>query len=277
MFKQVTQAAQQTVNTAKKEVAKLETKSKRAMQVGTTDGFDGGASKLYDAGANKSGRTTIEHKITFGIDEKVGDAQNSDHVVSGLQLRNFAQRGGTVLSAGADVFLGGKQETVSTGLDGARHESLVKIGVEAGAQGFVGTVNGVRAGVQAGVEVLDKTTTRSDLGHGLQLKDEESIRGFWGARARAGAQLGTVTGAEVELFAGAKGLGEKRGSITDGSRELAGVAGRFGTMVGVGVIAHAEAGYDVDNQQARVSVDAGAALGIGAQVGGDVTVGGKDE
>ncbi|MFT3706881.1 MAG: hypothetical protein QM817_04360 [Archangium sp.] len=277
MFKQATQAAQQTVSTAKKEVAKVEEKAKRAVNVGMTDGFDGGASKLYDAGANKSGRTTKENKVTFGIDSKFGDSQNSDHLVSGVQLRNFTQAAGTVLSAGADAFVGGKQETVSTDLDGTRRESLVKMGAEVGVQGFVGTVNGVKAGAQLGIEVLDKTTTRSDLGNGLQLKDESSIRGFWGARARGGAQLGTVSGAEVELFAGAKGLGEKRGSITDGQNELAGVAGRFGTMVGVGVIAHVEGGYDVDNHQARVSVDGGAALIVGAQVGGDVTIGGKDE
>lgn len=123
----------------------------------------------------------------------------------------------------------------------------------------------------------ERTTERSGLGNGLQLKNDATIDGFWGAKAKLGAQLGTVTGAEVEAFVGARGLGESRWAITDGTTERGAVAGRYGAGMGLGVLAHLEVGYDVDNRQARISGDAGAYVGVGAQVGGDVTIGGRDE
>lgn len=276
MVKKATQSVQQTANKASTEVKKQEAKAKKAAAT-VRDSFEG-TSKLYDAGANKPGRTTRESKLTLGVDSKFGDSKNSDHLVSGLQARGFTQVANTVASAGADVFVGGKQTTVSTDdFTGVRRESTIKIGAEAGAQGFVGTVNGIKAGVQAGIEINERTTERSELGNGLQLKNDATINGFWGAKGKVGAQVGTVTGAGVEAFVGARGLGESRWAITDGTTGRGAVAGRFGAGVGVGVLAHVEGGVDVDNRQARVSGDVGAYLGVGAQVGGDVTIGGRDE
>lgn len=278
MFKQATQSVKHATHEVKQQVAKQEDKTRTAVTRGMTDGFEGGVSKLYDPGAKKPGRTTVEQTVTRGLDEQLGDARNSQHVVSGLQARLFAQRAGSVVSAGGDVFLGGKEHTVSTDdFTGVRTETTIKLGAEARAAVFAGTVNGVQAGVQAGFELTERKTGRGDVGHGLQLEHAQTINLLYGAVAKGGAQLGTVTGAQLEVFVGAKGVGEQRVAITDGTTERGALAGRFGTMVGVGVLAHAEAGYDVDNQQLRVSGDVGAALGIGAQIGGDVTLGGRDE
>lgn len=183
----------------------------------------------------------------------------------------------SVVSAGVDAFAGWKEAKTAVSENGDSHSSSMKLGVEGGAAVFAGTVNGVKAGVQAGFEVTEKDVTRTDLGDGRQLKHEATTTGLWGAVAKGGAQLGTVTGASLDVFAGARGGGEQRWAVVDGKNEAFGVAGRAMAMVGVGVKVDGEAGYDVEKQQVRLSGGVGAALGVGGYVGGEVTVGGPDE
>jgi hypothetical protein len=273
--KQLTQQVDRKVNEAKQQV------TQQAAKVVSADTFEG-AHGLYDAGAHKSGRQTRERTVTLGRGEDLVGVDSAgrpfeDRVLSGARLHAFAQKAGTVASAGADVFVGGKHEQASVDATGTSKRSLVKVGAEAGATVFAGTVTGFTAGAQAGAELREKTVTRTDLGNGTQLKQASTVEGTWGVVAQAGAEAGTVFGAKVDLFAGARGGGEQRWAITDGTTERGAVAGRFGAMVGVGVLADAEVGYDVDRKQGRVSADAGVALGVGAHGGGELTVGGADE
>ncbi|GMU61113.1 MAG: hypothetical protein AMXMBFR34_28760 [Myxococcaceae bacterium] len=239
----------------------------------------GGARGLYDAGQHKPGRQTWERTVTLGRGEDIVGTDSAgpyeDRVLSGVRANVFAQKAQTVVSAGGDVFAGGKHETYEVDSEGTSKRSLLKLGAEASGAVYAGTVIGFQVGAQAGAELKEKTVTRSELGNGRQLQTESTVQGNWGAVANVGAQVGTVMGAKVELVAGVRGLGEERVAITEGDRELAGVAGRFGVIAGVGVVAGVEAGVDVDERQVRVSGDAGAALGVGAQVGGEVTIGGS--
>ncbi|MEW5741800.1 MAG: hypothetical protein AB1938_22965 [Myxococcota bacterium] len=273
----VTQKAEQ----AKKDLTQAtETAQKVKVRLHTRDGFE--ARGLYDAGANKPGRQTWERTVTLGRGEDIAGPDHAgrpyeDRVLSGARLHAFAQKAGTVVSAGGDAFVGGRYETYEVDSEGTSKRSLVKLGAEASGSVYAGAVTGFQAGAQVGAEIKEKTVRRSDLGDGRQLKTESTVQGQWGAAANLGAQVGTVMGAKAELFVGVRGVGEERVAITEGNRELAGVAGRFGVIQGVGVVVDVEAGYDVDEKQVRVSGDAGAALLIGAQLGGEVTVGGSDE
>ena len=71
--------------------------------------------------------------------------------------------------------------------------------------------------------------------------------------------------------------GERQHAVTGNGTEKGALGVRGMGMVGLGVKADLEAGYDVENQQARVSGGVGAALGVGGYAGGEVTFGGKDE
>ncbi|MFO0594910.1 MAG: hypothetical protein U0228_06390 [Myxococcaceae bacterium] len=231
------------------------------------------APTLYDAGAHRPGRLTHDVTFTRGRSFDV----EGQHGLAGVRGHAFTQRAATVVSAGADAFAGIKESQTKVKANGDSDSVAVKLGVEGSVSAFAGTVNGVKAHVQAGAEFTEKTVTREDLGDGRQLKHEHTVKGLWGGVAEAGAQVGSVTGANVDLFAGARGGGEARWAVVDGSQEAAGVGVRGMGMMGVGVKADFEAGYDVDRHQTRVSGGVGAALVVGGYAGGEVTVGGPDE
>lgn len=240
-------------------------------------------SSLHQAGAPKPGRVTRNATHTFGRGEHLAgrNAQSGDswdeRVLSGARTRGFTQVGNHVASAGAEAFAGLEHSRTDTNARNESQSELVRLGVEARGAVFAGAVNGFTAAVQAGAEVKSRAVTREDLGGGQQLKRESTVAGLWGAVASVGAQVGTVTGASVDVFAGARGGAEQRWAVTENGTEKGALGLRGMGMVGVGVKADLEAGYDVENKQARVSGGAGAALGVGAYAGGEVTFGGKDE
>jgi hypothetical protein len=240
-------------------------------------------SSLHQAGAPKPGRVTRNATHTFGqADQLTGrNAQSGDswdeRVLSGARTRGFTQVGNHVASAGAEAFAGLEHSRTDTNARNESKSELVRLGVEARGAVFAGAVNGFTAAVQAGAEVKSRAVTREDLGGGQQLKRESTAAGLWGAVASVGAQVGTVTGASVDVFAGARGGAEQRWAVTENGTEKRALGVRGMGMVGVGVKADLEAGYDVENKQARVSGGVGAALGVGGYAGGEVTFGGKDE
>jgi hypothetical protein len=240
------------------------------------------SSMLYNAGASQPGRTTLSRTLGNGHTERfenlAADGSRSfDQTMSGTQARGFAQKAGTVVSAGGDVFGGWKEDHTEVSANGDARSSTASLGLGAEAAAFAGTVNGVKVGLEAGLNFKDSSITRDDLGGGKDLKSERTTGGFYGVMAKAGAQVGTVTGVSVDLFAGARGGGEVGEAIVAGQNQLIGGSVRGMAMMGVGVKADLEAGYDVDKHQARVSGGAGAALLVGGYAGGEVTVGGPDE
>lgn len=238
------------------------------------------AKGLYDAGAKHAGRTSWETSLTRGTSFTSVDASGQptgDRQLVGFASHGFAQVGHSVVSAGGDVFVGARDERVSVDADGARHRSVTQLGVEAKGAVYAGTVNGFQAGVRAGALVREDVARQHDLGDGRRLEHGSAVEAMYGAAAKLGGQLGTIVGAEGEVFVGVRGGGEERFAVTDEKGRGAGVAGRAGVLLGLGVMANAEAGYDVDKQQVRVSGGAGAALGVGAYAGGTATAGGTRE
>lgn len=283
--KSAAQNAAGKVDAAKQEVqAKVDELKPRLPAPITPDAFERARSvpMLYDAGAQQPGRTTFERTRLNGTAERfesrAADGSRSlDETQSGTRLHGFAQKAGTVVSAGGDAFGGWKSNQTEVAANGDARSSTQSLGLGAEAQAFAGTVNGVKVGLEAGLGMKDSTITREDLGDGKQLKTERTTGGFYGVLAKAGAQVGTVTGASVDLFVGARGGGEAGEAIVAGQNQLLGGSVRGMAMMGVGVKADLEAGYDVDKKQARVSGGAGAAALVGVYLGGEVTVGGPDE
>ncbi|MFZ5445214.1 MAG: hypothetical protein ACOZQL_34810 [Myxococcota bacterium] len=229
------------------------------------------SSALHDAGAPKPGRETREVREWRGLRSEVSGTDSfgeyGDRRFLGVEGRVFAQRSPSVGSLGGDAFVGARTEQY----DSSRRTTAM-VGAEGHAAAFVGAVNGVRAGATAGVQVTEKTTTREG-----DAKTEQTAHLLYGAVAEAQVQVGTVTGGKLDLFVGARGGQDQRLAVTnpDGS-ERGGLGVRGRGMVGVGVMVDGEAGYDVEHRQARVSLGAGAAVGVGLYGGGEVTVGGEE-
>lgn len=281
MVKQATQVAKQAERRVEQQAQRTAEQVKQRAPAPTVsrDAFDVPAG-LYDAGAKHAGRATKETSLTRGRSLTTVDSAGrptGDRDFAGFEAHGFAQKGQSVVSAGGDVFVGAREERASVDADGVRHRSVVQLGVEAKGAVYAGTVTGFQAGARAGAVVREETARQADLGGGRKLEHDSSVEGLWGAAAKLGAQAGTVTGGEAELFVGVRGGGEERFAVTDAQGKGAGAAGRAGVLIGLGAMANAEAGYDVDKQQVRVSAGAGAALGVGAYAGGTVTVGGSRE
>lgn len=230
---------------------------------GVTDSFET-VRTLHDPGTKKPGRETRELVEWRGL--RSADAQQ----FVGVEGRLFAQRSSTAGSLGGDAFIGARETSLESGAHGDRRTQIL-LGGEAHAAVFGGAVNGARAGATAGLQ-LEETTTRQDG----DVKTEQTLHLLYGAAAEAQVQVGTVTGGKLDLFVGARGGQDQRGALTnpDGS-ERAGLGLRGRALVGVGVMLDGEAGHDVESGQTRVSVGAGAALGLGLYGGGEVTIGGN--
>ncbi len=280
----VVRTATQQVDAARHEVqAKVDSLKPQALPVVKADTFEQarGVSSLYDPGTHAPNRATTEHTATLGragqwAGQGADGSRSVEEGLAGARAHAFAQKGPSVWSAGVDGFAGTKESTVEVLGSGDARARSVSLGVGAEASAFAGSVNGAKVAVEAGLSLRDTEVTREGLGGGRDLKHEQTTQGLWGAVASAGAQVGTVTGASVDLFAGARGGQEQRAAVVQGQHEVVGAGVRGMGMVGVGVKADLEAGYDVDNRQARISGGAGAALLVGGYVGGEVTVGGDD-
>ncbi len=230
---------------------------------------------LHNPGAQKPGRTTFEAIEWRGRRSELSTTDSFgkpfvDKQFLGAEARAFAQRGRGVGSAGVDVFVGGRGERLeSDSATQSRHTKLM-VGAEGHAAAFGGAVNGVRAGVTAGLAWSEKTTSQDG-----DLKRVQTSELLYGAVAEVQAQVGTVTGGKVDLFVGARGGQDQRWALTNpNGSEKAGGGVRGRGMVGLGVMADGEVGYDLEKRQARVSLGGGAALGVGLYGGGEITVGG---
>lgn len=281
MMKQATQAAKQAERRVEQSAQRTveQVKQRAPAPVASADSFEM-AHGLYDAGAKHAGRQSWETGLTRSRSFTSVDSHGQptgDRDFSGFESHGFAQVGRTVASAGGDAFLGVREVRVDVDADGAKHRSLAQLGVEAKGVVYAGTVNGFQAGARAGAVLREETERRHDLGGGRQLEHDSAVEGVYGAEAKLGAQVGTVIGAEVAAFVGVRGGGEERFAVTDADGKGASGAGRAGVLMGLGVMANLEAGYDVDKHQARVSAGAGAAVGVGAYAGGTATVGGSRE
>lgn len=211
-----------------------------------------------------------EASRTLGFEAR--SATGHEEALVGAKARGFTQRTATTLSTGGDVFVGAR---ASQRADGTR--SSMKLGAELRGAVTVGARLGAEGAAQLGLEAREERRTHTDLGAGRELQQRTSVAVLAGAVASAGAHVGTMSGAKADLFVGVRAGGEERLSVSEGTTERLGVGGRLAGMAGVGVQVDVEGGYDVDRRQVKMSAGAGAALGLGAYVGGELTLGGPKE
>lgn len=275
--------AQQAAQTAVTEVKAKVEQTVAAVEQGAqqvqhaADAFDQ-VHSLYQPGL--PGRATLERTVgtTTHFDGRnpngVGFVESA---ARGLTGRVYAEEARKTLAAGVEGFAGDHFTSTEVKANGETHSLEQRLGIGGSAVGFVGVVNGVRGKVQAGLEVTETTTTRTALGGNQQLKAEDGVTYFLGAVAEGSGQVGAVTGGKVDLFVGARGTVGGTRTLVENGREVIGASLSGGAMVGFGVTAEGEAGYDFDKEQVTVHGGLGAAFGIGGHAEGGVTLGGVDE
>jgi len=246
------------------------------------DGFEqarsmgGTRAALYQPGTGGPGRTMAELGGTLGQRVDFSSSSFEQHAVAGVTGRVFAETGRAGGALGAKAFAGVQNATVSTAANGDSHLESAKLGAEVKAAVYGGAQWGAQVGAMAGVDLREKDTARQGLGNGLTEKSERGWSFFEGARASVGGQVGAVTGGEAEAYAGMSLGGEAREALVKNGKELAGVGVGGELLMGVGVKAQLEGGYDEETSQLRVKVGAGAALGVGAAGSVELTAGGID-
>lgn len=247
----------------------------------TADSFErarelGGTRSLYQPGTGAPGRSTKELGGTLGQRLDASASSFEQHAVAGLAGRVFAETSRAGAAVGARAFAGVQNANVATAANGDSHLESTKLGAEVKAAVYGGAQYGAQLGAMVGADLREKDTTRRTLANGSTLKEERGWSTFEGAKANLGAQVGAVTGGEAEAFVGLSQGGEAREALVRNGYELAGVGVGGEVMMGFGVKAEGEFGYDEETAQLRLKVGGGVAVGVGAAGSVELTAFGLD-
>jgi hypothetical protein len=159
---------------------------------------------------------------------------------------------------GFDAASGGMRLRAGAG-GGAGGEASLRGGLAGDAQGFFGS------------EASQRHEDGPAPSDGLGLRTGGDWRGGAGGWLGAGGRVGpTGVGAGGEAFLGARLGGGGGGTFTHDGRNLAGGRGRAEGLVGVGLMGGGNA--RAQGGQLDIDASAGASLGVGANVGGGVSV-----